>query len=150
MTEAQYQAEARRIAASKTLLTKTGGTINMIGDDKEVLQYANVLLMRDDHCIVRVIATQKKSTMPRVYPAVIDGVTYVIDAEPVEAAPVDTDKAKRVKAEGGKTKIAHCRELFAQHKADLTKEAMIELFMSEANCTKMGANTYYLTCKKEG
>lgn len=132
-------------------ITKSGVDIVTQGDhETQIFTFGKVLLLRDDYCIVRVVATNKKVNMPLVYPAVIDGVTYHADIEDA-AAPVESDKPKRTgpKRGEGPTKMDLCKEIFAANK-DKPKAEVIALFVSEAKCTPAGANTYYLTCKKQG
>lgn len=68
--------------------------------------------------------------------------------EPEQSEPVVVKPARvKVALEGGVTKIQRCRELYAAN-IQLDKPAMIDLFVREAGCTPMGANTYYITCRK--
>lgn len=49
---------------------------------------------------------------------------------------------------GAPTKLSICTKLFLDH-PDMEKSEMCKLFQSEANCTRMGANTYYLALVKK-
>lgn len=125
--------------------------------DQQVFAYGTILLLRKDHCVVLIKAgpkAGKKITMPLVFPATIDGVTYYANIAPVEAdaSPAVQPKARSKRVEGVKTKIEVCREIYAAYPvtADLKadKAAIIQKFITEAHCTAQGAVTYYNTCSK--
>lgn len=63
--------------------------------------------------------------------------------EEVPAAP-----KRGARAAEGETKISKCKALFAAH-PEWTREQMEKAFIDDVHCTKAGATTYYLTCKKE-
>lgn len=127
-----------------------------------------VLLVRNDHVIAQYL-TGVKTGSKRVikFPAFagvapqIDGVTFdvytadelrtpstapVKPSEPDGAAAAAEPAIKKKRGEGP-TKMSKCREIYAANPG-LDKIAMKALFVSDAGCTVMGANTYLLTIMK--
>ena len=79
----------------------------------------------------------------------INGLYTVFVPEGAAPSPAAHVAVKRERATAGvETKISKCRAIFQFHK-DLDKKGMIDLFVYEVGCTPAGANTYYLTLKKE-
>lgn len=66
----------------------------------------------------------------------------------VAVAPVKTVKTTTVVSTTGKSKLDVCKALYAANSSTLTRQQMIQLFVSKAGCTPAGASTYYATCKK--
>lgn len=118
-----------------------------------------VLLVRKDHIIVR--ETGKKGAAKLQMPLTWDknGAKLDVSTMPmhlylkgeVTGLPVATDTPKKAGPKrdltGAPTKISMCREIYAAN-MDKSKEEIIALFVKDAKCTPLGANTYYLTCKK--
>lgn len=133
-------------------ITRSGLNVLSQGDTPtQLFTFGQILLLRRDHCIVLVKAgpkTGKKVSMPLVFPAVADGVTYHVDVPEETAATSDKPaRTPRVKAADGETKIAKCKRIFADNPT-LDKEAVIAKFVVDAGCTPAGAVTYFLTCRK--
>jgi hypothetical protein len=102
---------------------------------------------------VSVMKEGEKYDMPKTFTGqwpVAEGCGQVsLFRKPVADQP-STDQPQpttRTKPASGETKIAKCRAIFAAN-STLDKAAMCQKFIDEAGCTKMGANTYYLLCKK--
>ena len=51
------------------------------------------------------------------------------------------------KVVGAPTKLSICTKIFLEN-PNMEKSEMCKLFQSEANCTRMGANTYYILISK--
>lgn len=127
----------------------TKNKVAMILDSRGEFDVFTVLLVRKK-TVVAAVRDAKGVTIKKIEIGKIVASgdnTWVY--EPEVAADTAPTKEKRVKValEGGITKIQRCRELFAAN-AQLDKAAMIDLFVREAQCTPMGANTYYITCRK--
>ncbi len=135
----------------QTTLTTPGCSLVTI-KEHQVFAYGKVLLVRHDHCVVMVTAGDKAKTkvrMPLTYPVVVDGVQYAADVsdEHVAKAPA-MDVARKPKRVTGETKLDRCRAIFSENRG-LDKAAIVKKFIDEAACTPAGANTYYLSIKKQ-
>lgn len=64
---------------------------------------------------------------------------------PVNGAPADP--AAPVAVVKPESKISKCRAIYAAMPG-AAKADVVKRFIDEAGCTKMGANTYYITCSK--
>lgn len=76
--------------------------------------------------------------------------TNLVEVNPVVAtiaptptpAPVVKVTAAPVKSTSGKSKLDICREIYVKHRSAKSRAELINLFISEAGCTKAGASTY--------
>jgi len=132
---------------------KTGLDVLTQGDTPmHLFKFGRILLLRKNHCVVLVSAgpkAGKKIDLPLMFPATVDGVTYHVNV-PVAMGGATGGKncAPRSKlAPGVETKITMCKRIFAEMPG-ADKTAVVARFISEAQCTPAGANTYYITCAK--
>lgn len=133
-------------------VTKTGLQVLAEGDSVlELYTFGNILLLRPGHCVVKVVAgpmAGQKIRLPLTFPAVVDGVTYHVDVPDQQpTAPKLTSKRVRPVA-GQPTKMDKCRKLFADNRSK-PKNEIVEMFVNQAGCTAAGANTYYITLRKQ-
>jgi hypothetical protein len=120
-----------------------------------ILEVLEVLLVRKDHIIARALGVKeaRKIELPKTWRpeghSVSESNKYELYRKKGSIVVPAEEKVKRAgpKRPEGKTKISHCREIYAEHKA-LPKEDVIKMFVELANCTPVGANTYYITCSK--
>lgn len=141
-------------------------------DDKVVVAQVGDRLIymapTGDEDVLEVILTRRKAVIARALTAatIVAGKKYEMPLEyvggfPAPAAsgqvslyrkvapPVTEAKPKRERAAKGETKLDKCRAIFAAAPAGATKADIVAKFVADANCTPAGANTYYLTLKKE-
>lgn len=140
----------KRVMCDEPYALTTKNKVAMILSSNPEFEVFTVLLVRKTTVIAAVrdakgVAIKKIELDRTIVPVNSNYWIY----EPEVAVDTAPTKEKRVKValEGGITKIQRCRELFAAN-AQLDKAAMIDLFVREAQCTPMGANTYYITCRK--
>lgn len=133
------------------------GIVALMGDENKPIQKYEIILVRSDHIIVRAIGARRstvpfKVQLPLVWSPeghIVDGAKFKFLKK--EGAAAEEPKAKAKKAgpkREGPTKLDTCREIWKAN-PNLTRTDMIAKFMSDGQCTKMGANTYYLLIKKE-
>lgn len=141
------------IDMTKSVTVTRAGFDVMTFSENQFFTFGKILLTRKNEVIVLVAGVAKKKvTLPNVFPATIDGVTYVVDVPDAPVA-VSTDKPKRERpVAGAETKISICKRIFAEMQGGVIggsdKAAIVARFVSEANCTPAGANTYFITCMK--
>lgn len=117
-----------------------------------------VIMTRKNGVIARVLESDgdfkvgAKFVMPVQYtdgwPKPINGGQVQLFHKPGAEVNEVKPRAVRARADGGETKIAKCRAIYAANKGK-SKAEVVALFISQAECTVQGANTYYITCAKE-
>lgn len=133
------------------------GIVARVGQDDVPTQMYEVLLAKKHAIIVRAVGARRSSTpvkieLPTQWDAAgheVDGVKYkFLVKQGVEIGP-KSGKIKRVgKKSEGPTKLDLCRQIWKDN-TTLSRKDMIGKFISDAKCTKQGANTYYLLVQKE-
>lgn len=158
----RLQTEFVPVAGDTPVEARTGDSIAKMASDQVVLVY-EVIMVRKDHVLARVIGPHKAGTpvkmqMPLNWTGagnVVFDAPYALYTKKGAEPAGSKGKGKAVKKgggpkpkDGGVTKIAKCREIFKAN-PNLSKVDMCALFIKDAECTTMGANTYYLTVSKE-
>ena len=126
-----------------------------ISGDSAVLE---VILPKKNGVVARVLESDahdmevgKKYVMPVAYhdgwPKPIASGQVQLYRKPGEASAA-VKPARTPRPVNGETKIAKCRAIFAANKG-MSKAEVVALFISQAECTVQGANTYSVTCAKE-
>lgn len=122
--------------------------------DEDVLE---VILTRRKAVIARALTSAtnmvagKKYEMPLEY---LGGFPAPVASGQVSlyrkaAVPAAAAAPKRERAAKGETKLDKCRAIFKAAPAGASKADIVAKFVADAGCTPAGANTYYLTLKKE-
>lgn len=146
------------VAAEYVPVTADGIQARMGDRIKSGLVTYEIVMARKDHVIAKVTGPHKagvltKVQLPLVFgPAgvVVNDLTYeLLLKKGTEPKKASSTKRPGPKARGdGPTKMDLCRAIWKAN-PNLSKLDMCTKFIDEAKCTKMGANTYYLTLKKE-
>lgn len=129
----------------------TGDRIKMLEPTKLGGDIAEVIMVRKQGIVARSLLNPKiKYDLPLNYcvsGSIHNDKHLFLYRSPKNIVIKTPSKTRQKRVKGGITKIQRCRELYAANPS-LDKAAMLELFQREAGCTPLGANTYYLLCKK--
>lgn len=116
-----------------------------------------ILLVRKDHIIAKVVGPHKagsvpvKLELPQVFP--VQGHTVDAGVFKLYTKGQATEAKAKVKKAGpkreGPTKMSKCRDYVKANPNGTKADYMVAFQAPDIGCTKMGANTYYLTLKKE-
>lgn len=116
-----------------------------------------ILLVRKNHIIAKIVGAHKagavpvKLELPQVFPVqghvVGTGLFKLYTNEPVSEAKAKAKKAGPKRE--GPTKMSKCRDYVKANPNGTKADYMAAFQAPDIGCTKMGANTYYLTLKKE-
>lgn len=140
------------------VITRTDiGIIARVDADGKPVQTFEIMLAKKNMLIVRPIGARKASQPVKMeLPVTWDVNGHEVDGEQfrfmkknsVEIGP-KSGKIKRVgKKSEGPTKLDTCRGIWKAN-PNLTRKDMLQKFVDEGKCTVQGANTYYLSIKKE-
>lgn len=147
-----FAAIAQKPETPVSLLVGDKFTVAVAGGEAE--DVLTVLFVRKKSAVAKSELTGEKVMLPVELTSEgleLDGKVLTLHKAPVaegeEAAPARKTRRRKSPVEG-KTKQDLCREIFAAN-LDMPKPEVCKLFQSEANCTRMGANTYYLKIAKE-
>lgn len=107
----------------------------------------DILLVRDDHVILRDLKTSVKVVMHIVTHTTAGSLKLyrkpsqqIIDPTPV--------KTGFKRGSSGPTKLMLCRDIYVANPGG-TKQELLDLFVNKAGCTPAGANTYLCLLRKE-
>lgn len=155
-------------AIDKPITIKQGGVgvVAKMGEEGSPVQLYEILLAKKSEIIVRALGPRRsttpvKITMPNTWTAdghTIDGVKYNFLLKEGAKVSADGEKVKRPgpKRGDGPTKMDICKQIWDAN-PNLTRADMKAKFCNDplfaenklTPCTEQGANTYYLTIKKE-
>lgn len=122
-----------------------------IVDGVETTRELKIMQVRSKSTVVAPVAGGDKFTLPFTALTGLgienEGKKYtVVVTDEQLVAPAA--KAKRGPKREGETKLDKCRRLFNENRGKPKKD-VVDLFISQAACTPMGANTYYLLINKQ-
>lgn len=150
LSAAQAAGYAALAADQTSVKALSGDRIVMLTAEGETSDVLEVLLVKKKVLTTRSLVSEDKvSVGVMVFDAdgvaLEDGSKAVLYKSPTLPKPA---KKGSKKVEGAPTKLSLCRQIFNDN-LGADKAEVKKMFQEQANCTRMGANTYFLLISKE-